>query len=95
MKSEKLDDIKEVKVTQPTIITQMKDSTNNRTGYMVMNAETTLNDYSEPDEVIVSFEDYDFVTYYSVDGAKTVELVDGKLTLTLPEGQAACVIPHN
>lgn len=95
VKSEKLDDIEDVQVTQPTIITQMKDSTNNRTGYMVMNAETTLNDYSEPDEVIVSFEDYDFVTYYSVDGEKTVELVDGKLTLTLPEGQAAFVIPHN
>ena len=95
IKSEKLDGISEIVVTQPTIITQMQDKENNRTGYMVLNAETTMNDYSEPDEVTLTFEDYDFVTYYSVDGQKTVELVDGKLTLTLPEGQAAFVIPHN
>lgn len=95
LKTEKLDKVEVSEVTQPTIITQMFDETNNRKGYMVVNALATWDEYSLPDELTLTFEDYDFVTYYSKEEPKTVPLTDGSITLELQEGEAVFVIPHN
>jgi len=73
----------------------MYDENQERNGYMVVNVKNTQNDYKETGEIILNVEGYDFVTYYSKDEPKTVQLVDGEVTLELEEGQAAFVIPHN
>lgn len=95
IKSEELDHVKVKQVTHPTLVTQMYDENQERNGYMVVNVKNTQNDYKETGEIILNVEGYDFVTYYSKDEPKTVQLVDGEVTLELEEGQAAFVIPHN
>ena len=60
VKSEELEHVTAVKVSQPTIVTQMKDETNGRTGYMVLNAQDTMED--SEDKVTLTIEGYDFVT---------------------------------
>lgn len=93
VKSEEMDDITEVKVTQPTIITQMKDAENNRTGYMVLNAQDTIED--SEDEVTLTIEGFEFVTCYFGGKPQTIQLDEGSTTFTLGTGKAVFVIPHN
>ena len=93
VKSEELEHVTAVKVTQPTIVTQMKDETNGRTGYMVLNAQDTMQD--SENKVTLTIEGYDFVTCYSGEEPQTIQVVDDNVTLTLGTGQATFVIPHN
>lgn len=82
-------------VTRPTIITQMQDSTNNRTGYMVVNADSSHLENTEKDTVTLTFTDAKYVTKYSASGTEIIKLNSGQLTLSLAEGEGAFLIPHN
>ena len=95
VESQELDNLTVESVTQPTIVTQMKDETNNRTGYMVVNVQSSVNGFSEPEVVVLNFEGYKYATYYIGDTSKTVSLQDGKFKFVLAEGDGVFVIPHN
>ena len=93
VKSEDLDGLTIKSVSQPTMITQMKDAEKNLTGYMVVNI-------SEPNEklsstVNVQFDGCDYATIYKKGVPETVGLTDGALELALECGEAAFVIFHN
>ena len=94
-----LDNMTVSNVTQRTIVTQMYDSVAERNGYMVVNAYDTINTGSQTsgvtNSVTLTFAGYDKITYYSASGVKTKDLTNGQITLSLAEGQAAFVIPHN
>ena len=93
VESKELDNVKEVKVSQATIMTQLHDDEKDITGYMVMNASEPENAVS--DEVSVKFEGYKFATIYRKGVPETVGLADGVLELTIDCGDCAFVIPHN
>ena len=93
--SQNLDKLTVGPVSQPTIVTQMKDETNNRTGYMVVNVQSSVEGFSEPEVVTLNFEGYEYATYYIGDESKTVLLQDGKFKFVLAEGEGVFVIPHN
>ena len=95
VESKELDHVKKVDVTQATLITQMKDKEQNRTGYMVLNAEGVPDEARGKGKIKMTFEGYDFVTCYYGDEPQTVQLVDGVVELELNRGEAAFVIPHN
>lgn len=82
-------------VTEPTIITQMQDSTNNRTGYMVVNADSSHVENIAKDTVTLTFTNAKYVTKYSASGTEIVKLNSGQITLSLAEGEGAFLIPHN
>lgn len=93
LESVELDDVKDVKVSQPTIMTQLYDEEKDITGYTVMNASVPEDAVS--DEVSVTFKDYKFATIYHWGVPETVELSDGVLKLTIDCGDCVFVIPHN
>ncbi len=92
VKSDELDGLTISSVSQPTLITQMKDAKKELIGYMVVNI-------SEPNEklastVKVQFEGYDYATMYKEGVPETVGLTKGALEIELECGEAVFVIPH-
>lgn len=92
LKNEELKGVEIVSVTQPTMITQMKDSEKDLTGYMVMNSSDPEDNLTN--NVHVKFEGYDYATIYVKGVPETVGLTDSVLTLTLETGEGVFVIPH-
>jgi hypothetical protein len=92
LENEEVDGAEIVSVTQPTMLSQLKDSEKNLRGYMVMNSSDTAENLSN--KVSVKFEGYDYATIYVKGVPETVGLTESVLTLTLEPGEGIFVIPH-
>jgi hypothetical protein len=92
LENEEVDGAEIVSVTQPTMLSQLKDSEKNLRGYMVMNSSDTAENLSN--KVSVKFDGYDYATIYVKGVPETVGLTESVLTLTLEPGEGIFVIPH-
>lgn len=88
-----LDGATVVSQTQATMVSQMYDSANGRTGYMVMNASDTAENKSNT--VTLKFDDCLYATIYVKGVPQTVSLRNRMLELTVESGEGVFVIPHN
>ena len=93
LKNDELDRTEILEVSAPTMVSQMKDSEKNLTGYMVVNSSDPSEDLS--DTVSVKFEGYDYATIYVRGEPETVGLTNGVLEWTIECGDGIFVIPHN
>ena len=93
VESSELDNVKDVQVTEATIVTQLHDEKKDITGYVVMNASEP--DKKVIDQVSVKFDGFKFATIYRRGVPETIGLADGILELTIECGDCVFVIPHN
>lgn len=87
-----LDNVSNITVTTPTIITQLYDASKNKTGYMVLNANDPA--IQTVDNVQLKFDNFSFATCYYNGVPQTVQLNNGFLDLGIAAGEGVFVIPH-
>lgn len=92
LRSEELDFVNVISVTEATMISQMKDAQRECMGYMVVNATDPIK--RQTSKVAIRIGDCEHVTAFTRGEAEIIDLLDGVLELDLEPGGGVFVIPH-